>query len=361
MLYIDREELESLSSRIFEALGLLPEDARASAEVLVAADAKGIRSHGTARLKRYADGLRAGIIKARAQPLVLQETPISLALDAQGGVGLSIGRNTMEKVISKAAETGVGVSSIRNSNHFGIAGYYAEMAARRDMIGIAMTNTAALGVPTNAREAAFGTNPIAFAAPSLDGKIFCLDMSTTAVTRGKIEVYEREGKPLPPGWAVGTDGLVSTDPVSLLEDMLHLRGGGLLPLGGDGEGGHKGYGLGVMVDILCAVASGGTFGRAVRDSEITSALVCHFFLAIRLDLFRPAEDFKKDMSRMLADLNSLRPAEGAERVYYAGQREKEVEEESRRRGIALEEGVWETLCTLAEDLGLSVKEKPRGP
>jgi len=215
-----------------------------------------------------------------------------------------------------------------------------------------MTNTAALGVPTFAREAAFGTNPIAFAAPALDGKLFSLDMSTTAVTRGKVEVYQREGKKLPSGWAVGTDGLVTTDPVSLLDDMLHQRGGGLIPLGGEGEiqSGYKGYGLGVMVDILCAVASGGTFGRAVKDLEKTSARVCHFFMAIQLDLFRPAEDFKKDMTAMLNDLNSLTPAEGASRVYYAGQKEQEAEAESKRSGVPLEEKVWEMLNTLAREL-----------
>jgi LDH2 family malate/lactate/ureidoglycolate dehydrogenase len=244
---------------------------------------------------------------------------------------------------------------VRDSNHFGIAGYYSEMAAREDMIGIAMTNTAALGVPTFAREAAFGTNPIAFAAPGLNGKIFSLDMSTTTVTRGKIEVYQREGKHLPPGWAVGTDGLVTTDPISLLEDMLNQRGGGLLPLGGEGElnSGYKGYGLAVLVDILCAIASGGSFGRAVRDLDVTAARVCHFFMAIRLDLFRPAEDFKRDMSAMLGALSSLSPAEGAGRVYYAGQKEQEAEAESNVRGVPVEEGVWETIKSLADELGVT--------
>jgi len=246
---------------------------------------------------------------------------------------------------------------VKDSNHFGIAGYYSEMAAKEDMIGIAMTNAAAMGVPTFAREAAFGTNPIAFAAPALNGKLFSLDMATTTVTRGKVEVYQREGKKLPPGWAVGTDGLVTTDPVKLLDDMLHQRGGGILPLGGEGElhSGYKGYGLGILVDILCAVASGGTFGRAVKDLEITAARVCHFFMAIRLDIFRPAGDFKKDMDSMLKDLNSLTPAEGADRVYYAGQKEHEMEAESEIKGVPLEEGVWKMLNSLADQLGIGVK------
>jgi LDH2 family malate/lactate/ureidoglycolate dehydrogenase len=267
-------------------------------------------------------------------------------------MGLSLSRQSMDKVIAMAKENGFGVCSVRNSNHFGIAGFYAEMAARQDMIGVAMTNTAALGVPTFARKAMFGTNPIAFAAPALDGKLFSLDMASTTVTRGKIEVFEREEKKLPAGWAVNTQGLATDDPVSLLDDMLYQRGGGLLPLGGGGEqsGGHKGYGLAVMVDILTALCSGGVFGGGVKDSEKTSARVCHFFMALRLDLFRPPEEFKQDMSRMLEELAGLAPAEGAQRVYYAGLKEQEAEAESRRRGVPLAEGVWETLKKTAEEL-----------
>ena len=354
MIRIPWVKLEDLCTQIFAALGLQADEARDSAEILVTADAKGIRSHGTARIKRYADGLKAGKIRGDVKPRIVHETPISLVIDAQGAMGLSLSKNAMKSVIAKAKDKGVGVCSIRDSNHFGIAGFYSEMAAAEDMIGIAMTNTAALGVPTFARVAAFGTNPIAFAVPAEGGKLFSLDMATTTVTRGKVEVYERQGKKLPPGWAVGTDGLVTVDPVKLLDDMLHQRGGGLLPLGGEGEAlsGYKGFGLGVLVDILCAVCSGGTFGQAVKDSEITAARVCHFFMALRLDLFRPAEEFKRDMATMLAEINSLKPAEGASRVYYAGQKEQEAEKDSRINGVPLEEGVWEKLCSIAREAGI---------
>lgn len=360
MLFIPRKELENVCTKIFEALGLPSDEARDSAEILVAADARGIRSHGTVRLLRYASSINAGLTKGNITPIVLHETPISLTLDAQGAAGLSLSKKTMLKVINKAKEHGIGVCCVRDSNHFGIAGYYSDMAAREDMIGIAMTNAAALGVPTFSREAAFGTNPIAFAAPALDGKLFSLDMATTTVTLGKVSLYKQEGKQLPHGWAVGTNGLATTDPVKLVDDLLYQRGGGILPLGGEGEllSGYKGYGLGVMVDILCAVASGGTFGRAVKDSEISAARVCHFFMAIRLDLFRPAEDFKRDMSALLADLNSLTPVEGAERVYYAGQKEQEAEEKSNRLGVPLEEDVWKTICETAEKYNIPVPKLP---
>jgi LDH2 family malate/lactate/ureidoglycolate dehydrogenase len=351
MLYKPRCELIEVCARIFEAAGVSAEGARDSAEILVAADAKGIRSHGIVALKRYIDGLKAGLIKSKAEPKILHETPCSLVLDDQGGVGLSLSKNAMKAVMGKAKEHGMAVCSVRDSNHYGIASFYTEMAARQDMIGISMTNTAALGVPTFAREAAFGTNPIACAAPGLDGKMFSLDMATTTVTRGTVDLFRRAGKQIPPGWAVGTNGLATTDPVSLLDDMLYQRGGGLLPLGGEGtqSGGHKGYGLAVLVDTLCAIASGGTFGRAVKDTAVTSARVCHFFMALRLDIFRPAEDFKRDMSALLTDLSSLKPAEGAERVYYPGQKEQEAEEECERRGVPVDESVWETI--LAMELG----------
>jgi len=356
MLHIPRKDLEQLCSGIFEALGVPAEDARDSAEILAAADARGIRSHGTARLKRYAEGLRSGLMRGDVKHKIIHETPISLVIDAQGAMGLSLSKKAMKMVIAKAKEHGIGACSIRDSNHFGIAGFYSEMAAREDMIGIAMTNTAALGVPTFARVAAFGTNPIAFAVPANNGKIFSLDMATTTVTRGKVEVYEREKKKLPHEWAVGKNGLVTDDPVSLLDDMFHQRGGGLLPLGGAGEdmACYQGFGLGVLVDILCAVCSGGVFGQSVRDIGKSSARVCHYLMAIRLNLFRPAEDFRRDMTTMLNEINALKPAEGATRVYYAGQKEHEAEEESKRLGIPLEEGVWKTLCDIGTELKVPV-------
>jgi LDH2 family malate/lactate/ureidoglycolate dehydrogenase len=363
MVYISRRDLEGLCAGVFFKTGIPREEAEVSAEILVTADARGIRSHGVARIRRYVDGISAGHIRGGAVPRVLRETPLSLVLDAEGGMGLSLSKRSMERVIAMAAGQGAGACSIRNSNHFGIAGYYSEMAARHDMIGIAMTNTAALGVPTFAREAMFGTNPIAFAVPGLGTDLFSLDMATTTVTRGKIEVAAREGESLPPGWAGGTDGRNTAQPARLLEDMLYKRGGGLLPLGGEGTalGGHKGYGLAVMVDILCALSSGGVFGGAVMDSEISSARVCHFFMALRLDLFRDPEDFKRDISRMLGELRSLKPAEGARQVYYAGLLEQEAEARCEREGVPLTEDVWKTLRDTAAGLGVPVPPVREGP
>jgi LDH2 family malate/lactate/ureidoglycolate dehydrogenase len=355
---IQRNNLENFCAALFTALNIPLEEAVDSARILVAADARGIPSHGVAHLTRYARGIEAGRIKGGIKPVVLRETPVSRVLDAGGAMGMSLCRASMDWVIETARNSGVGICSIRNSNHFGIAGFYTEMAARADMIGMAFSNTAALGVPTNARNAFFGTNPIAFAAPGENGDLFSLDMATTTVTRGRIEIAEREGKKIPRGWAVGKDGKATDDPVSLLEDMLYLRGGGLLPLGGEGtvSGGYKGYGLAVMVDILCALTSGGTFGAEVRDSPETSARVCHFLLALRIDLFRDPAEFKKDLSRMLTALSSATPAEGADRVYYAGLKSRETEQECARLGVPVAANVWETLKETARRLGVSIPE-----
>lgn len=350
---IDRKSLEQFCTEVFMSLGLSEEEAVHSSEILVAADARGIPSHGVARLWRYENGLRLGIMRSGIEPTILRETPISLVLDANGAMGMSLSKKTMTRVIEKATAIGAAFASIRNSNHFGIAGYYSELAAKGDMIGICMTNTAALGVPTFGTKAMFGTNPIAVAIPGSE-KIFSLDMSTTAVTRGKVEVYSRDETPLPKGWAVDPGGAVTTQAAQLLDDMLHQRGGGLLPLGGANEelGGHKGYGLAVLVDLMTAALSGGTFGQGVMDSEATSARVCHFFGAIRLDLFRDPDELKRDVDRMLYELNETPPAEGQSRVFWAGQKEHEEELRSQIEGVPLAKNVLAQLKEIGKRQGI---------
>jgi LDH2 family malate/lactate/ureidoglycolate dehydrogenase len=269
-------------------------------------------------------------------------------------MGLSLSKRTMGRVMDKAQACGAAFASIRNSNHFGIAGFYTEMAARQDMIGICMTNTAALGVPTFGRNAMYGTNPIAVSIPALDGKMFTLDMATTCVTRGKIEVYDRENKALPLGWAVDTTGKGTTDAHRLLEDMLFQRGGGMMPLGGEGEqsSGYKGYGLAVLVDIMTAITSGGVFGKSVMDSAATSARVCHFFGALRLDLFREPQELKTDMARLLDELTKAEPAEGCQRVYYAGLKEHESEALCDRIGVPLTVKLAGQLKGIGDEMGV---------
>lgn len=333
----DQRSLEHFCREVFLACGLNETDAGQSAAVLIAADARGMPSHGIGRLWRYVNGLKSGLMLVDAKPEIVADTPGSLVVDAHGAMGFPVSVQAMQRIIEKAASNGSAFGCVRDSNHFGIAGYYAMMALEHDMIGIAATNTAALGLPTFGRQVMYGTNPLAFAAPADAERAFVLDMSTTVVTRGKIEVYDRLKKPLPQGWAAGSDGRATSDAHVMIDNLLHRRGGGIFPLGGENEefGGHKGYGLAVMVDILCSVLCGAPFGAQVSDTATSSARVSHFFGAIQIGAFREPRAFRTDMDRMLQELRESAPAAGAERVYFAGQKEFEHEAEVNRRGVPL--------------------------
>jgi LDH2 family malate/lactate/ureidoglycolate dehydrogenase len=349
-----RASLEAFCQRVFQRMQLSKQDAEISAKVLVAADARGIPSHGVARLGRYVNGLRSGAMVVDASPEVLVDTPSSVVVHGHGAMGAPVSVRTMRTVIQKARTGGSAFGCVRDSNHFGIAGYYAMMAMDEDMIGIAMTNTAALGVPTFGRQVMFGTNPMAFAAPADQERGFVLDMATTVVTRGKIEVYDRLEKPLPPGWAVDKEGRTATDSGSLLDDMFRRAGGGILPLGGAGEllGGHKGFGLAVLVDVLCAALCGAPFGAGVADTETSSGRVSHFFGAIRIGAFRDPKEFRQDMDKMLSDLRESTPAVDEDRVYYAGLKEFEHEAECARVGVPVLEKTFDHICAIGSELGV---------
>ncbi|MDD5727915.1 MAG: Ldh family oxidoreductase [Victivallales bacterium] len=351
---VNYHALKDFCAAVYRKCGIAAENAETAAAVLTAADLRGIASHGTARLRRYVDGLKTGQMLPDAVDRIITETDASLVIDAGGGMGAPVSVRTMRRIIEKAGKYGAAFGCVRNSNHFGIAGYYAGMAGNVDMIGIAMTNTAALGVPTFGRHVMFGTNPIAFCAPADKEHSFLLDMSTTVVSRGKIEVYAAAGKPLPYDWAVDRSGKSATDAQAILNDMLHRYGGGILPLGGEGEqfGGYKGYGLAVMVDILCAVLCGAPFGPDICDTELSSARVGHFFGAVRLDLFRDSGAFKRDMDRMIKQLRESEPAEGCERVYVAGQKEREQETRNLRDGVPLANTTMDKLCEIAAEFDL---------
>jgi LDH2 family malate/lactate/ureidoglycolate dehydrogenase len=222
------------------------------------------------------------------------------------------------------------------------------------MIGISLTNTPALSVPTFGRDVMFGTNPIAFAAPADREKAFVLDMATTVTPRGKIEVHDRKNQPIPLGWAVDKAGRPTTDAHALLDDMFHRRGGGILPLGGAGEefGGHKGYGLAVMVDVLCAVLGGGAFGPELSDTD-TTRRVSHFFGAIKISAFRDPKAFRTDMDRMLENLRNCPLAEGETRVYFAGLKEFEKTEEAMKIGVPISEETRQMLCRVGKEMGVT--------
>ncbi|OQA79765.1 MAG: putative oxidoreductase YjmC [Lentisphaerae bacterium ADurb.Bin242] len=348
-------KLTGFCSEIFRKLGLPRAESETTVRVLVEADMRGIPSHGIGRMRRYANGLKNGQILPHPEEKILRETPSTIAVDAGGGMGPPVSKRVMGQVIAKAEQAGAAFGCVRNSNHFGIAGYYAMMALEHDMIGIAMTNTAALGVPTFGRQVMFGTNPLAFCAPADREGAFVLDMSTTVVTRGKLEVCEREGWKLSEGWAVDRNGLCAVDPKGILNDMLARCGGGILPLGGEGEvrSGFKGYGLAVMVDILCAVLCGAPFGPDVYDTPESSARVSHFFGAVKIDAFRDPALFRADMDRMLAGLRMTPPAEGEKRVWFAGEKEFENVRKAEKEGVPLSPNTLAALEALGTEYGVA--------
>jgi len=345
-------------------MGVPEDDARITAGVLVAADLRGIDSHGVARLRRYVNGLRDGMMIAQPKVQVVTESPATALIDAGAGLGQPVSYRAMEKAIQKALDVGAGFVTVRNSNHYGIAGYYAMMALEQDCIGISMTNAAVLVVPTFGRDAMLGTNPISVAAPAGQERPFVLDMATSTVSRGKLEVYNRLEKPLPLGWATDETGTPTTESGRVLENFKQRAGGGLLPLGGAGEllRGYKGYGLAMLVDILCAVLSGAAYANLVypRDGQgdpLPSA-IGHFFGVLRVDGFRPVEEFKATMDDLQRRLKNAPRAEGAERIYVHGEKEYEEAERRSREGIPLNPKVAEDLRAIGEEVGVECDLKP---
>jgi LDH2 family malate/lactate/ureidoglycolate dehydrogenase len=295
-----------------------------------------------------------------AQPdtAVVTETPTTVLIEAGGGLGQPVSYRAMETAIDKAKMSGTGFATVRNSNHFGIAGYYAMMALEHDCIGISMTNAAVLVVPTFGRDAMLGTNPISVAAPAGEEWPFVLDMATSTVPRGKLEVYHRLEKPIPLGWATDENGTPTEDTGGVLDNLKRRVGGGLLPLGGAGEllGGHKGYGLTLLVDVLCGVLPGAAYANLVypKDAEgnpLPSA-IGHFFGAWRVDAFRPVEDFKATMDDLQRRLKNAPKAEGQDRVYIHGEKEYEETERNARHGIPLNPKVAADLQAIGEELGV---------
>jgi LDH2 family malate/lactate/ureidoglycolate dehydrogenase len=355
---VPAEPLALFCRDVFGRIGVPIRDAGTVAEVLVAADLRGIDSHGVARLRRYVRGLKEGVILPDPGLKIIHETPVSALLDGGAALGQVAGKRGMETAISKALQGGVGFVAVQNSNHFGIAGYYSQMALERDLIGIALTNSTPDVVPTFGREVMLGTNPISVAVPAGEERPYVLDMSTAVITSGKLESRSRMGKKIPLGWAVDENGEPCEDPARVYANMRAKRGGGLLPLGGSGEefGGHKGYGLGLLVDIFSGVLSASAnttllYPKTPEGKPLPSR-VGHFFGALRVDLFRPLEGFKKDMDDLIRRLQSAPKAEGQQRIYIHGEKEFELERKYRQEGIPLHFKVFEDLQAIADEVGV---------
>ncbi len=353
---IQFDALNKMVGEVFVRSGYSAEDARIIADVLLAADLSGIESHGVQRLVLYQYGISIGRIKVDAKPTVVKETPLSVVIDADQGMGQVVSHNAMKAAIEKAKKSGIGVALVRNSNHYGIAGYYSMMAAKEGLLGISMTNTQALAVPTFGRTPLLGTNPIAVAMPA-DPAPFALDMSTSVVTGGKMEVYAKNHKPLPEGWAVDAQGFVNTDAQAFVNNR-GASSGGLLPLGGAGElfSGHKGFGLSMVVELMTGIMSGGVTSAGVRKVK-EQELCCHMFAAVDYAMFT---DDKAALEKRFSDYMRLirgsEPVEGQERIYLAGDKEREHMENARKNGIPVNGATYDELNVILKKQGMDPAE-----
>jgi LDH2 family malate/lactate/ureidoglycolate dehydrogenase len=322
---LDTEKAKSFCEALFQAYGFSLDESRTITKALIRADLYGIESHGIQRLIRYHGEITSGQVDVKAKPQIVHETGISAVIDANKAMGQLAAVQAMELAIKKARNTGCGMVTVRNSNHYGIASYYTEMAAAEDLIGVCMTNTEAICVPTFGSQAMTGTNALALAMPA-EPFTFSYDASTTVVPRGTLEVFRKNGTPLPDQWALDANGKPCTDAAVVIDNIIAKSGGGINPLGGIGvtNGGHKGYGLSIIVDLFSAVLSGGLTSNYVNRKAGLNG-ICHCFMAIDYGIFGDNKaGIKANMSKFLQELRDSKKAEGQSRIYTHGEKEAEM-------------------------------------
>jgi L-2-hydroxycarboxylate dehydrogenase (NAD+) len=347
----DYDQLWRFTKNVFISIGSSDQHACLAATGLLRADLRGIDSHGIARLTGYVRLWEAHRANAQPEIKIVHETPSTGVVDGDGGLGLVVAPFAMELAMGKAKNVGSGWVAVRNSNHFGIAAQHALMALESDMIGIVMTNASALVAPTFSIERLLGTNPICVAIPSGNEPPFVADLATTTAANGKLEILQRKNQEAPQGWIQDKEGQTTTNPHAL------KTGGALLPLGGDREhGSHKGYALGAIVDIFSGVLSGANFGPWVppfpayvpMPQDMPGKGIGHFFGALRIDAFRRADEFKKDMDQWLNRFRHAQPAKGFTQVLVPGDPERLMEAERIKKGIPLMQEVVKDLESLSE-------------
>ncbi|HKJ42716.1 MAG TPA: Ldh family oxidoreductase [Sunxiuqinia sp.] len=352
--------LKEFTQQVFESIGCPADEAKLAADCLNQADLRGVDSHGVARLSGYIRLWEKGRLNATPTMKVVHETPSTAVLDADLGLGLVAGPKAMGIAMTKARNVGSGWVAVKNSNHYGIAGYHAMMALEEDMIGISMTNASPLVSPTFSKSRFLGTNPIAVAIPAKEEPPFVIDMATTTVANGKLEILQRNGEDAPLGWAQDKDGKSTTDAFAL------KKGGAMLPLGGDrAHGSHKGYCLGSLVDIFSAVLSGANYGPWVPPfvafleppTNPVGDGIGHFFGAFRIDAFRPADEFKKHMDNWIRTFRTAETVDPNNKVLIPGDPERELTAKRKLNGIPLQEAVVEDLKNLASKLELTFNPK----
>lgn len=353
------KKLYDFAHAVFMKIGCSETDASTASDTLLSADLRGVDSHGVARLSGYVRLWKKGRINAKPSIKIVHESPSTAVVDGDAGLGLVVAPFAMQVAIEKAEKAGTGWVAVRNSNHYGIAGYHAMKALQHDMIGMSMTNASPLVAPTFSKERLLGTNPIAVAIPSGEEPPYVGDFATTTAANGKLEILQRKGEPAPEGWIQDENGNVTTNAYGVKE------GGALRPLGGNrANGSHKGYILGSMVDIFSAVLSGANFGPWAPPfvsfidpvSDPVGEGLGHFLGAMRVDAFRPAEEFKSNMDKWIRRFKNSEPVNKEEPVLIPGDPERAMEAERLTNGIPLLEAVENDLEQLGDRFGLSLKE-----
>lgn len=349
--------LFQFTKNIFLAIGCSEEHATTATTALLAADVRGIDSHGVARLSGYVRLWEAKRINATPNIRIIHETPSTAVIDGDAGLGLVVAVYAMNVAIEKARQCGTGWVSVQNSNHFGIAGYHAMLALQHDMIGMAMTNASALVAPTFSKERMLGTNPIAVAVPAGKEEPFVADFATTTAANGKLEILQRKQEDAPSGWIQDEAGNITTDAHALKNN------GALLPLGSDKEhGSHKGYALGSIVDIFSAVLSGANYGPWANPFPAYVPMPAnqpgkglgHFLGAMRIDAFRPADEFKKDMDQWLVRFRNATPIHEQQKVLVPGDPERLFEQQRMKDGIPVVQSVVEDLTQLGQKFKINL-------
>jgi L-2-hydroxycarboxylate dehydrogenase (NAD+) len=350
------QQLFNFTNAVFQKIGCSAEHADTATRSLLSADLRGVDSHGVARLSGYVRLWEAKRVNATPVIKIIHETPSTAVVDADSGLGLVAAPFAMQIAIEKAKQVGTGWVSVQNSNHFGIAAHHAMMALQHDMMGIAMTNASPLVAPTFSIDKMLGTNPICVAAPAGNEPAFVADLATTTAANGKLEILQRKNLQTPDGWVQDKDGNPSNDPHEL------KKGGALLPLGGDREhGSHKGYALGAIVDIFSGLLSGANYAPWVppfpayvpMPAQQPGKGIGHFLGAMRIDAFRPANEFKKDMDHWIQGFRSCKTIPGEEKVLVPGDPEREMERERKNNGIPLLEAVINDLKQLTARFEIS--------
>jgi LDH2 family malate/lactate/ureidoglycolate dehydrogenase len=357
IISVDFAIMEHFMVDALVASGVPVEDAKICAEVLITADKFGIDSHGFNRLKPiYIDRIREGILNPVTHIEVIRESPTTAVVDGHNGMGHVIAKHSMQMAIDKAQKYGMGMVAVRNSTHYGIAGYYALMAAKENMIGISGTNARPSIAPTFGVENMLGTNPLTFALPTDEDFPFLLDCATSVSQRGKIELYARQKKDVPKGWVIDENGESKTDSQEILQDLIHEKAA-LAPLGGIGEetAGYKGYGYATVVEILSSALQSGSYMKmllGLKDGKKIPYPLGHFFIAIDINAFTEPDEFKKITGDILRELRASKKMPGHNRIFTAGEKEYLVWLERKDKGVPLSAALQSEIKNLCIELGL---------